>query len=260
MPATELHAFNTADWSMDNSFLMQLQDPGEPYEATCPFYLVEHPEGLVVVDTGVSHDLLDDPASYGRFGAPFMEDFLPYIDWDESMHPRSHLADVGYEPGDVDYVVMSHLHSDHAGQIDLFDGAEFVVQEEELRYAWWPDAIQEIFYLDGDFGVLRSGEFDVTVVEGSYDVFGDGSVVTVPTPGHTPGHQSVTVELGGETVVLGADVAHRKAGFEGEIMASFNWSLEESLSSVRKVKALAREEDAEVRLVHDREDFEALAD
>lgn len=259
MTATEVRAFNTADWAMDQSFLMQLQQPGEAYTATVPFYLVEHPAATVLVDTGVSHDLLADPAEYGKFGAPFMEDFLPFIEWDESMHPRSHLEDAGVAPAEVDYVVMTHLHSDHAGNVDLFPDAEFVVHRDELRYAWWPDTVQRTFYLEGDFAPLRSSGFDVTVVEGRYDVLGDGSVVTVPTPGHTPGHQSVMVELDDETLVLGGDVAHRRPGYDREIMAAFNWSLDESLSSVRRVKALARAEDATVRLVHDREDFDALA-
>lgn len=260
MPAEAIHAFNTADWSLDNSFLVQLQDPGEAYEVTCPFYVIDHPEGTVAVDTGLSHDLLDDPAGYGQHGAAFMEDFLPYIDYEASMRPRNQLADAGYDVGEVDYLVATHLHSDHAGHVDTFveAGAEVLVRREELRYAFWPDPIQELFYLEGDFGVLRSDEAEVREVRGEYDVFGDGSVVTMPTPGHTPGHQSVVVDLGGETTILAADVAHRKVAYENEFQASFNWNLGESIDSLRKVKERARREDADVRLVHDRDDYEAL--
>ena len=53
MPANSIHAFNTATWSLDNSFLVQLTDPGEAYDAVCPFYVIDHPEGVVVVDDGV---------------------------------------------------------------------------------------------------------------------------------------------------------------------------------------------------------------
>jgi len=259
MSVSDIHAFNTADWALDNSFMVQLQDPGEPYTATCPFYLLDHPEGVVVVDTGVSHDLLDDPANYGRWGAAFMEAFLPGIEWDESMHPSSHLEAAGYSPEEVDTVVMTHLHSDHAGHIDTFPDAEFIVQLRELRYAWWPIPAQGWFYLDGDFGVLRSDDYDVTVIEGEYDVLGDGSIVTVPTPGHTPGHQSVVVDKGDETVILGGDVAHQQVGFQQELVASFNWNTQESIDSIRKIKAVAKKKDAPVRLVHDRDDFDALS-
>lgn len=258
MPATGITAFNTANWNLDNSFLVQLQNPGEPYEAGCPFYVIDHPEGTVVVDTGLSHEMLDDPASYGVTGAAFMEDFLPYIDYDESMHPRAQLADAGYAPEDVDYLLMTHLHSDHAGHIDLFPDAEVLIRHEELGHAFWPVPIQELFYLDGDFMPLRSNEFDVREVTGEFDVFGDGSVVAFPTPGHTPGHQSVHVDLGGEEIVLASDVAHRKQAYENEFQASFNWNLSQSIESLRKVKDRAHRTDADVRLLHDREDMSAL--
>jgi len=258
MPASNVQAFNTANWNLDNSFLVQLQNPGEAYEAACPFYVIDHQEGVVVVDTGLSHEMLDDPADYGVHGAAFMEDFLPYIEYDESMHPRAQLESAGYAPDDVDYLLMTHLHSDHAGHVDLFPDAEVLVRREELRHAFWPVPIQDLFYLDGDFVPLRGSEFDVTEVTGEYDVFGDGSVVAFPTPGHTPGHQSVHVDLGDEQVILAADVAHRKVGYENEFQASFNWNLSRSVESLREVKARARQSGATVRLLHDREDMNAL--
>lgn len=259
--ANEVYEFNTAAWDLDNSFLVQLTDPGEAYTVVCPFYLVDHPEGLVVVDTGLSHDMLDDPAGYGAHGAAFMEAFLPAIDYGPDMHPQAQLADAGYAPEAVDYVVMTHLHSDHAGHIDVFPDAEFLVQKQELRYANWPVPVQDVFYLEGDFDRLRSDEYDVTPLEGAYDIFGDGSVRTVPTPGHTPGHQSVVLELPETgTVVLGADVAHRQTGYEREHLASFNWNLQQSLESLRETKALARRENAEVFVTHDNEHIEAMAD
>lgn len=250
--ANEVHAFNTADWALDNSFMVQLTEPGEAYPAVCPFYLVDHPEGVVVVDTGLSHDMLDAPAEYGQHGAGFMEAFLPAIEFGPDRHPRAQLEDAGYAPEEVDYVIMTHLHSDHAGHIDTFPDAEFLVQQRELRYAHWPVPVQDVFYLEGDFDVLRSAGYAVTALQGGYDVFGDGSVRTVPTPGHTPGHQSVVVELpDAGTVVLGADVAHQQAGYDSEHLASFNWDLSESMASLRKVKGLARQHDADVYVTHD---------
>ena len=257
--ANEVHAFNTADWALDNSFMVQLTDPGEAYTAVCPFYLIDHPEGLVVVDTGLSHEMLDEPAEYGQHGAGFMEAFLPGIVYGPERHPRNQLEEAGYSPEEVDYVVMTHLHSDHAGHVDEFPDAEFLIQQEELRYAHWPVPAQDVFYLEGDVDVLRSADYDVTALQGGYDVFGDGSVRTVPTPGHTPGHQSVVVDLPETgTVILGADIAHQQDGIDREMLASFNWNLDESVVSLRKVKALAREHDAEVFVTHDTDHFDAL--
>jgi len=121
--------------------------------------------------------------------------------------------------------------------------------------------VWDVFYLEGDFDMLRSDEYDVTPLEGEYDVFGDGSVRTVHTPGHTPGHQSVVLELPESgTVVLGADIAHQESGYEREHLASFNWNLRRSIESLRELKALARREDAEVFVTHDNEHMEAMAD
>jgi glyoxylase-like metal-dependent hydrolase (beta-lactamase superfamily II) len=256
--ANVIHAFDTARWALDNSFMEQLTDPGEAYEAACPFYLIEHPEGLVVVDTGLSHEMLDDPAGYGQHGAGFMEAFLPAIEYGPETHPEAQLEAAGYAPEEVDYVVMTHLHSDHAGHIDTFPDAEFLVQTRELRYANWPLPVQEVFYLEGDFDVLRSDDYDVTPLEGEYDVFGDGTVRTIPTAGHTPGQQSVAVEVPSGTVVLGADVAHKQSGYDREHLASFNWDLRTSIESLRKIKAFARANDADVYVTHDNDHIEAF--
>jgi len=259
MPTADtIHGFNTANWALDTSFMEQLTDPGEAYEAVCPFYVIEHPEGLAVVDTGLSHEMLDAPAEYGQHGAAFMEAFLPAIEYGPELHPESHLESLGYEPADVDYVIMTHLHSDHAGHVDVFPDAQFIVHREELRYAHWPVPVQEVFYLEGDFDCLRSDRYDVTPVTGEYDVFGDGTVRTVPTPGHTPGHQSVFVEVGSGPVVLGADVAHRQSGYDREHLASFNWDLSASIDSLREIKALARGTGAEVYVTHDNDHIEAF--
>lgn len=257
--ADSVHEFNTATWTLDNSFLVQLTDPGETYDIVCPFYVIRHPDGVAVVDTGLSHEMLDDPASYGQHGAAFMEDFLPTIEYEPDHHPERHLETLDLSPADVDYVIMTHLHADHAGQMDLFPDATFLVQQEELRYAHWPIPVQEVFYLPGDFDLLRSDAYDVRPLTGEYDVFGDGSVRTFPTPGHTPGHQSVIVDLDASgPIILGADIAHQQDGLDREHFASFNWDISASVESVRDVQARARKLDAEVFVTHDRNHFATL--
>lgn len=260
MEEIRLYRLNTAEWTLDYSAAVQLQNPGEPYVGWCPCYLVEHSEGLVLFDTGVSREMAADPANYGPSGAPHMVDLVETLDVSVGRSPTDHLADLGYEPADVDYVVLSHLHTDHAGNVDAFPDAEFVVQKRELRYAFWPDGVQRVFYLEGDFHHLRSHEYDVTTVTGEYDLFGDGSVVAFPTPGHTPGHQSLAIELESRSVILASDVANSRLGYEEELVPSFVWSLEESIESIGRVRDRARRTDAEVVIHHDPDEQAKLPD
>ncbi|MHB9287867.1 N-acyl homoserine lactonase family protein [Halobacteriales archaeon Cl-PHB] len=258
--AAGLYRFNTADWTMDHSLMVQMQGFGEPYDAPCPFYLVEHPEGTVAFDTGVSRELFQDPANYGPEGAPHMADFKEGVDIGPENEPAALLDQVGYEPGDVDVVVMSHLHTDHAGNLDAFPNAEIVVQQAELDYARDPVApAQGLFYLGGDLVALDDA--DVTTIEGSYDVFGDGSITTIPTPGHSPGHQSLRVELPESgTIIVGADIANLRDGYEAGFMPAFTWSLDDAVRSVQKIQEEAQAADADVIIHHDRDDQARLPD
>jgi len=257
---TKLFSLNTAEWTFDKSMMARMQGVGEPYTAVCPAWLIDHPEGLVLFDTGVSYEMAENPADYGPYGAPHMEAFTGALEMTADDTVSAQLVELGYDPSEVDTVVLSHLHMDHAGDIASFPDAEFVVQQAELNYAFWPaDPVQRMFYLLGDFGMLRSDAFDVTVIAGGYDVFGDGTLETIPTPGHTPGHQSLKVELDSGTVILGADVAHlMEGGYYGELMAVFNWDTEASIESLRKLKNVERRTDAEVYITHDADRFSEL--
>jgi glyoxylase-like metal-dependent hydrolase (beta-lactamase superfamily II) len=263
MADTKVYALNVADWTNDYSMLQQLSDFGEPYAVKCPAYLVDHPEGTLLFDTGPSWEMKQNPADYGPNGAAHMEAHVDNIDMTEDDHITNQLDDLGYSPSEIDYVAMSHLHVDHAGGISDFPDSEFLIRQEELQYAWWPrNPIQQAFYVEGDFTKLRDPDYSVTEVEGEddFDVFGDGSVVLFPTQGHTAGHQSMEVDLGDRSVILAADISHTWEGYETELLASFNWDNNKAVESLRKLKARARDEDTEVYNSHDRERWEELPD
>lgn len=263
MADPELYAVNTGDWDYEYSAMLRLERPGESYPSLCPCYLLEHPGGLVLVDAGISHDLVADPAAYGPHGAPGFEE-VAGDDVDVAGHGSAaeQVRSLGYDPAAVELVILTHLHVDHAGDVTEFPEAEILVQEDELAYAWWPtDPVQRRLYAVGDFGPLRSPDVDVRALDGRVDVFGDGTVECIPTPGHTPGHQSVMVDLPDSgAVLLAGDVAFVESALDSERQPPFAWDTRAAIRSVRAVRDLARREDARVVLSHDREHFEGLPD
>jgi glyoxylase-like metal-dependent hydrolase (beta-lactamase superfamily II) len=157
-------------------------------------FLVRHPSGTVLFDTGMHPDLRADPA--GRLGE-LASYFGLRVGPDDDVGSR--LAAAQVDPGEVDVVVASHLHWDHCGGNALAPRARVVVQGREWAHAHAVD--DPGGYVPGDFDTGQ----DVVLVDGEHDLFGDGRVVCLPTFGHTPGHQSLRVRFTGGEVVLAAD-------------------------------------------------------
>jgi N-acyl homoserine lactone hydrolase len=258
--ATKLYTLDTGTWTHDYSLLVRLTDVGREYETPLPCYLIDHPEGVILAETGINPELPKDPENYGPYGAPELAELLETLEITEEQHLFNQLEKCGYAPEDIDYVVLSHLHLDHAGYISELPDATYIVQQDELQWAFYPsDPFQRRLHQLGDLAPLRSPEYDVQPIEGEYDLFGDGSIVCLPTPGHTPGSQAlmVTLEETG-TVILAADLAHTEYGLDNNTVPPFNWSTEESIRSIRRVKNRARREDAEIILQHDVDHFERM--
>jgi N-acyl homoserine lactone hydrolase len=154
-------------------------------QAPVPFYVIEHPAGVTLFDCGLHADVgdADDPyrqalQSQGldiTFGA---EDTV-----------ASHLQRLDIDPADVRFVVLSHLHFDHAGGLHQVPNATLVVQKAEWAAGFDPDVAARYFLPRRYYDLGHA----VKLVEGEHDLFGDGAVTCIPSPGHTPGHQSLRV-------------------------------------------------------------------
>ena len=198
-------------------------------------FLVEHARGRVLLDTGL-HTKWRSPG--GR-----------RIEVGETDDVVSVLARVGVAPDDVEHVVVSHLHYDHAGGLRFFPHAAVWAQAAEVRFAYAPAVYQRELYDRDDFDhTLRWRELD-----GSHDIFGDGAVRIIPTPGHTPGHQSLCVELPSGPLVLAADASYLDAAMRARRLPGVVWNPDAMVASWELLESLERDRGARLIFTHELE-------
>jgi glyoxylase-like metal-dependent hydrolase (beta-lactamase superfamily II) len=161
--------------------------------------------------------------------------------WKRSKTLGSQLEQLGVKLSDIKYVAVSHSHPDHTGNVEMVPQTMLLVQKAEYE---WP----------GANNVPRfKPEHPVTKLEGDKDVFGDGSVTIISTPGHTPGHQSLLVRLPRRgPVILSGDMVHLQENWTARRVPSFNYDVEQSRNSMEKVAAVIGRTGAELWINHDK--------
>ena len=238
-----LHAFQCGGEGTDMAFF----SPFHPLVGTKVFipylfFLIEHPRGLVLFDCGPHPSLAVDPAA--RLGGT-AETYEIRVRPGEDA--ASQLREGGWDPSDVGDVVLSHLHYDHAGGIESFPEATFHVQRAERDFAAAPPVYQSGDYVSADFShPVRWNE-----VDGELDLFGDGRVLMIPTPGHTPGHQSLVVQLPDQTVVLVGDAAPHARTLTEQALPAVLWNPDSMVASWDLLRELELAERALLIYPHD---------
>jgi glyoxylase-like metal-dependent hydrolase (beta-lactamase superfamily II) len=230
-------------------------DVAEGTRLTVPVicFLIAHPRGHVVVDTGVHRLALTDPV--GRLGQRRATLFrLRSAPSDEVV---SQLGLLGLGPDDVRYVVNSHFHFDHCGGNEFFPRSTFLVQRAEMEAARQAMAGAAIRY--NPSAIDFDHPLDYQLVDGEHDVFGDGQVVLVPTYGHTPGHQSVRVRAGkGADLVLAADACYTRENMDRDVLPGVLWDPAEMSRSLARLRELRDRHGASVIYGHDAAQWEGL--
>jgi glyoxylase-like metal-dependent hydrolase (beta-lactamase superfamily II) len=162
----------------------------------------------------------------------------------------SQLEALGVPPAAVTDIALSHFHADHAGNANLFTSARLYIQQPEYDAAFGADAAKFGFN-PALYGKLKDSP--IVKLDGDHDVFGDGSVMILSTPGHTPGHQCLLVRLPDRgPVVLSGDMVHFQDNWIHRRIPSRNFDKAQTAHSMEKVAALLAKENAELWINHDK--------
>ena len=205
-----------------------------PFTFSC--YLIKHGDDYLVWDTG-------NPAGSGN-NAP-------------TSSLVAQLAKLNLKPEQIKYVGISHYHGDHIGQVASFPQATLLIGKGDWDVL--TDAKPNSAANPANFAHWISGGGKVEPVIGDKDVFGDGSVMMLNTPGHTPGHHSLLVKLGSMgNVLITGDLAHFHENYDSDGVPTFNTSRAETLASLDRFKKLAANLHATVIIQHDARDVDKL--
>jgi N-acyl homoserine lactone hydrolase len=203
-------------------------------------YLIRHAQGWLLWDTGVADAIAAMPDGQAPSDPRATH-------WRRPKTLAAQLGELGVQPSDIKYVAVSHTHPDHIGNVELFPQAMLLVQKAEYE---WPSPL----------GVGRfKPEHPATRLEGDHDVFGDGSVVIIATPGHTPGHQSLLVKLPkAGAVLLSGDAVHFKDNWEHRRVPAQNSDKDRTIASMQRMADVMAKEQAQLWINHDKAQRDGL--
>lgn len=217
---------------------------GKPIDLPTHCYLIHHTRGWVLWDTGV-----DDAVAQLPNHERVLHEWGPGTGpvWRKPITLAAQLEAIHIKPSDIKLIAVSHSHPDHAGNVELFPNTLMLVQRVEYE---WAGSRQDTVAFDK--------RHPVKLVDGDYDIFGDGSLILLSTPGHTPGHQSLLVRLPKTgAVILSGDVVHFQTSFNHRYVPSNNWSKDASLKSMDKIAAILMKEHAQLWINHDQPQSDA---
>lgn len=224
---------------------------GQWIEAPILAYLIETPHGRILYDVGCDYRKVTDPTLCTRY----FDSMRPTIEPPKMMKaqrlPR-YLARLGLQPSDIDLVFISHLHFDHAGGLCDLPGCEVHVHRDELAAA--QTGLDGGIFADelanSPHWRLQTDEYELAP-----------GVHAITTPGHTAGHMSLLIYLPkGRPVILCGDAADLSENLTHEIAPGCCWrdNVEQALTSIRKLKALAHSANAQLWPNHDMAFFKTL--
>lgn len=232
----KVYAFTCGILKTQTQYLLKDTRPGTPFDIPVTFFLIKHGNDWVAYDTGNNAMVAKDPIGY--WSEAVVKAYTPVMkDYEEF---QVQIKKLGITPKDIKAVILSHGHLDHAGAIDNFKGTNVPIYLQKKELDEINKAIasgQKSAYIPDDFKVMK--ELNIKTIEGVLDLFGDQTVVAFPTPGHTPGHQSLMVKRGDrKSLILCADAGYTIENMMEAIPPGLAWDIPQSLEALYIFKVM----------------------
>lgn len=220
---------------------------GQSFLFANPIFVIEHSKGRLIWDLGLPEAIAGMP------GGMYTPDSIFHLTVEAGLSDQ--MKTIGLAPDSIDYIAFSHCHFDHTGNANYFSHATWLVQESEYEFATRDSLPQQAGYSPDSYSALSK----VQKLDGEYDVFGDGLVKIIPTPGHTIGHQSLSLQLPSYgPVVLSGDLYHTPENRKEKRAPRFNYDVAQTRESMEKMEAFLTENGAKLIIQHNMEDYESL--
>ena len=215
-----LYAFTCGYITLPTSYFIGGEE-GKTKVPACVF-LIDHPDGLALFDTGFSDRFVGLEKGLGKI-----------VDMPPEHPVADRLRELEVDPAQIKWIINSHLHLDHAGGNHMLPNATVIVQDSEWEFGF-----------SGEDGAYTTEDFDtgqtVKRIIGEHDLFGDGSVILLPTPGHTPGHQSARVRTATGEAVLAGDCCNFRRSLDELRMPDQVYHADHYYGSLQRLSALRR--------------------
>jgi len=246
--AVQLYMFQTGTLRTKLKYIKMNQGDGADYEIPVPWFFIRHPKGNVVIDGGNAAEVAIDAR---RHWGQVIDVYSPKMRRDENCVEQ--LKSIGVRADEITHVLQSHLHLDHTGAIGRFPNATHYVQRAEYEYAFNPDWFSAGAYIRSDFDrpKLKWHFLDGEKTD-DFDLFGDGTIRMIFTPGHAPGHQSFLINLQSTgPILLCIDAAYTMDHWENRALPGLVTSSSDAAKSVNKLHTIANQTGALVVTGHD---------
>ena len=212
----ELEIIKNGYLECDKGFVTLGRDMGKMIKIPVFVFLVKHDKGNILIDTGFSKNFKETWGKRLKYYRPLLEKDIV-----------QHLKNVK-----IDYIINTHLHIDHSENNQEFKNAEVIVQKPELAFAKNPKLYQKLAYPD------KIEDLNYRIIDNNLDLFDDGTIKIIKTPGHTPGHQSILLNINNKPIFIAGDACYSEENLKYFCLPGILWNPDKILESYELIKNL----------------------